>query len=192
MKIICLLPVRFTAYPIDTLRFRMQCELVSKGPRGISLITTTASKMWRAGGLRSYYRGLTWGLIGQFPYSALDLATFEYTKRGVTRRKERQGYKGKDAKPGSVATAAIGGFSSAFGASVVWPLNMLRTRLQMQGTTEHPKTYTSILDVTRQTIQSEGFRGLFRGIVPNIVKVVPSGLVTYVVWEKSKQTMGLE
>ena len=170
----------------------MQCELVNGGPRGVSLITATASKMWRAGGYKPYYRGLTWGLIGQFPYSALDLANFEYTKQWVTRLKKKRGYKGMDRKPGSIATAALGGFSSAFGASVVWPLSMLRTRLQMQGTTEHPRTYTGIVDVTRQTIQSEGFRGLFRGILPNLVKVVPSGVVTYVVWEKSKEIMRLD
>ncbi|KAK4941583.1 hypothetical protein LTR66_014788, partial [Elasticomyces elasticus] len=90
---------QFTAYPIDTLRFRMQCELVNGGPKGVQLISTTASRMWRTGGFRAYYRGLTWGLLGQFPYSALDLATFEYTKRWVTRLNERRGHVGKDAKP---------------------------------------------------------------------------------------------
>lgn len=170
----------------------MQCQLTSDGPKGLGLISTTAAKMWQTGGIATYYKGLTWGLVGQFPYSALDLATFEYTKRWVIRIKERRGYTGSDAKPSTVATAAIGGFSSAFGASVVWPLNLLRTRLQVQGTTGHRRTYTGILDVTRQTIQHEGLGGLFRGIVPNLVKVVPSGLVTYVVWEKCKQVMGLE
>lgn len=147
--------------------------------------------MWRTGGIKAYYRGLVWGLIGQFPYSALDLAAFEYAKQGVTHLKKRRGYKGKDAKPGSLATAAIGGVSSAFGASMVWPLNMLRMRLQMQGTKAHPPTYTGIVDVTKRTIKNEGFKGLFRGIIPNLVKVVPSGVVTYVVWERSKEAMGL-
>ncbi|CAF9942143.1 MAG: hypothetical protein ALECFALPRED_009545 [Alectoria fallacina] len=71
---------QFTAYPIDTLRFRMQCELVKGGVQGNRLVSQTARKMWASGGLRPFYRGLFWGLFGQFPYSTIDLTTFEYIK----------------------------------------------------------------------------------------------------------------
>lgn len=170
----------------------MQCELVKCGVQGNQLVSKTARQMWASGGVRSFYRGLFWGLVGQFPYSAIDLTTFEYTKRWIGRRNERNGFHGKDARPGAVAVAAIGGFSGAFGASVVWPLNMLRTRLQIQGTVVHPRTYTGIMDVTRQTLQTEGVRGLFRGIRPNLIKVVPAVSITYVVYDKSKHVFGLD
>lgn len=183
---------RFTAYPIDTLRFRMQCELIKGGVHGNRLISETAWKMWKSGGIRPFYLGLLWGLVGQFPYSAIDLTTFEYSKRWIIRRNQRPGLEGKDAKPNAITTAAIGGFSGALGASIVWPLNMLRTRLQTQGTVEHPRTYTGIVDVTRQTIQGEGLKGLFRGILPNLIKVVPSVAITYVVYDKAKDAFGIE
>ncbi|KAK5189292.1 hypothetical protein LTR96_010922 [Exophiala xenobiotica] len=183
---------QFAAYPIDTLRLRMQCDLVKDGVHGKRLIAQTAQKMCQSGGLRPFYRGLWWGILGQFPYSALDLTTFEYTKRWAIRVKERRGRESKEATLGAVATAAIGGFSGAFSASVVWPLNMLRTRLQTQGTVLHPPTYTGIVDVTRKTIQNEGVRGLFRGITPNLIKVIPAVSVTYVVYDKLKQRFGLE
>lgn len=170
----------------------MQCELVKGGVQGNQLVSQTAKKMWASGGVRSFYRGLFWGLFGQFPYSAIDITTFEYTKQWIVRRNERNGLRGKDAKPGAVAIAAIGGFSGAFGASVVWPLNMLRTRLQTQGTVVHPRTYNGITDVTRQTLQGEGVRGLFRGITPNLIKVVPAVSITYVVYDKAKQAFGLD
>lgn len=170
----------------------MQCELIKGGVQGNLLVSKTAKQMWASGGPRSFYRGLFWGLVGQFPYSAIDLTTFEYTKRWLIRRNERNGLHGKDAKPGAVAIAAIGGFSGAFGASVVWPLNMLRTRLQTQGTVVHPRTYGGIVDVTRQTVRGEGVRGLFRGITPNLIKVVPAVSITYIVYDKSKHFFGLE
>ena len=170
----------------------MQCELVKGGVHGNQLVSKTARQMWASGGVRSFYRGLFWGLVGQFAYSAIDLTTFEYTKRWLVRRNEGNGLRGKDAQPGAVAIAAIGGFSGAFGASVVWPLNMLRTRLQTQGTVVHPRTYNGIVDVTRQTLQGEGVRGLFRGITPNLIKVVPAVSITYVVYDKSKHIFGLE
>jgi solute carrier family 25 phosphate transporter 23/24/25/41 len=171
---------------------RMQCETVSGGLHGNRLIIATAKKMWAQGGVGAYYRGLPMGIFGIFPYAALDLGTFEYLKRAVARRNaKRLGCHEQDAEPGGFMTAAIGGFSGAFGASAVYPLNVLRTRLQSQGTVLHPRTYTGIVDVTRQTIKGEGWRGLFKGLTPNLLKVVPAVSITYVVYDKSKKVIGL-
>ncbi|KAF1995924.1 mitochondrial carrier [Amniculicola lignicola CBS 123094] len=183
---------QFAVYPIDTLKFRMQCDTVKGGIRGNRLIIATAKKMWNQGGFVAYYRGLPMGLIGIFPYAALDLGTFEYLKRRIARRNaKKRGCHEDDAEPGGFVTAAIGGFSGAFGASAVYPLNLLRTRLQSQGTVLHPRTYTGIMDVTRQTIKGEGMRGLFKGLTPNLLKVVPAVSITYVVYDKSKKVLGL-
>ncbi|KAL1644737.1 hypothetical protein SLS58_004199 [Diplodia intermedia] len=171
---------------------RMQCDTVSGGLHGNKLIIATAKKMWMKDGLRSFYRGLPMGLFGIFPYAAIDLGTFEYLKRAVTvYNAEKRGCHEEQAEPGSFMTAFIGGFSGAFGASLVYPLNLLRTRLQSQGTVLHPRTYTGIMDVTRQTIKGEGVRGLFKGLTPNLLKVVPAVSITYVVYEKSKQALEL-
>lgn len=178
-------------YPVDTLKFRMQCETVEGGLHGNRLIIATFKKMWQQG-FTSFYRGLPMGLVGIFPYAAIDLGTFEYLKTAITVRKAKKlGVHEEQAQPGPVATALIGGFSGALGASVVYPLNLLRTRLQSQGTVLHPRTYTGIMDVTRQTIQGEGVRGLFKGITPNLLKVVPAVSITYVVYENSKKALGL-
>ncbi|KAF2131720.1 calcium dependent mitochondrial carrier protein [Dothidotthia symphoricarpi CBS 119687] len=184
---------QFAVYPVDTLKFRMQCETVSGGLHGTKLISATAKKMWQSGGFGAYYRGLPMGLFGIFPYAALDLGTFEYLKHAVAvRNAKRLGCHEQDAEPGGFMTAAIGGFSGAFGASAVYPLNLLRTRLQSQGTVLHPRTYTGIMDVTRQTIKGEGVRGLFKGLTPNLLKVVPSVSITYVVYDKSKKLLDLQ
>ncbi|KAL9027791.1 MAG: hypothetical protein Q9196_003739 [Gyalolechia fulgens] len=183
---------QFAVYPLDTLKFRMQCETVEGGLHGNKLISDTARKLWKKNGIRSFYRGLPMGLLGMFPYSAIDLTTFEYTKRFVVsyNAKKRHCHE-DDASPGNFAIACMGAFSGAFGASVVYPLNLLRTRLQSQGTATHPPTYTGIMDVTVKTIRGEGFRGLFKGITPNLLKVVPAVSITYVVYDNSKSVMGL-
>ena len=154
---------------------RMQCETVRDGLHGNALIMATARKMWTNNGFRSFYRGLPMGLVGMFPYSAIDLTTFEYLKRYLTKQNARKRQCSEtEAHPGAVATAFIGGFSGALGASMVYPLNLLRTRLQTQGTIAHPRKYNGIWDVTVQTVKGEGFRGLFKGVTPNLLKVVPA------------------
>ncbi|KAI4214853.1 MAG: hypothetical protein LQ351_002566 [Letrouitia transgressa] len=183
---------QFAIYPLDTLKFRMQCETVEGGPHGNKLILNTAKKMWTTTGVRSFYRGLPMGLLGMFPYSAIDLTTFEYTKRFFTKYKAKKYHCHEDdAGPGNIMTAGIGAFSGTFGATVVYPINLLRTRLQSQGTAIHPPTYTGIWDVTVKTVEAEGFRGLFKGVTPNLLKVVPAVSITYVVYDNSKKFMGI-
>lgn len=59
-------------------------------------------------------------------------------------------------------------------------------------TSLHPRQYNGIADVARQTFAVEGWKGFWKGITPNLVKVVPSVAITYTVWEKSKQVMNLQ
>lgn len=132
------------------------------------------------------------GLVGMFPYSAIDLTTFEYLKQFVTRRKARlKKCDEDDVTLSNFTTGGIGAFSGAFGASTVYPINLLRTRLQSQGTAIHPPTYTGIWDVTVKTVKGEGFRGLFKGITPNLLKVVPAVSITYVVYDNTTAALGL-
>jgi len=170
----------------------MQCETVAGGLHGNRLILATARQMWTSNGLRSFYRGLPMGLVGMFPYAAIDLSTFEYLKSTLSHRNAlRRHCHEDDAAPGNFATGAIGAFSGALGASVVYPLNLLRTRLQAQGTAVHPPTYTGVWDVTTRTVRNEGVRGLFTGITPNLLKVVPAVSLSYVAYENSKRVLGL-
>ena len=132
------------------------------------------------------------GLVGMFPYSAIDLTIFEYLKQIITRRKARlKKCDEDDVALSNFTTATIGALSGAVGASSVYPLNLLRTRLQSQGTATHPPTYNGIWDVTVRTIKGEGVRGLFKGITPNLLKVVPAVSITYVVYDNSKAALGL-
>lgn len=171
---------------------RMQCEMVEGGLHGNRLIVATARNMWKSNGVHPFFRGLPLGLVGMFPYAAIDLATFEYLKSTLVTRKARL-YRlhEEDVSLSNFATGVIGAFSGALSASIVYPLNVLRTRLQAQGTVLHEPTYTGIVDVTRKTIKSEGIRGLFKGITPNLLKVAPSVSVSYIVYENSKRFLGL-
>ena len=95
----------------------------------------------------------------------------------------------EDAQPSTFATGIMGATSGAFGASVVYPLNVLRTRLQTQGTSMHPARYTGIWDVANKTVRNEGVRGLYKGLMPNLLKVAPALSITWMVYEKAKNIM---
>jgi solute carrier family 25 (mitochondrial phosphate transporter), member 23/24/25/41 len=184
---------QFCVYPLDTLKFRLQSETVEGGLRGHALLVQTAKKMYADGGIRTAYRGILLGVLGMFPYAAIEMGTFESLKSGYTKFKAKKlNIHEEDAKPGNVLTGAMGAFSGAFGASVVYPINVLRTRLQTQGTVMHPPTYTGIADVARRTVQNEGVRGLYKGLTPNLLKVAPAMSITWICYENGKKMLGLQ
>ncbi|KAI5858279.1 mitochondrial carrier [Durotheca rogersii] len=179
-------------YPLDTLKFRLQSEYVSGGARGNALLFQTARKMFAEGGVRAAYRGMTMGLIGMFPYSAIDMGTFEMLKTNYVAYRARSDHvHEEDAQPSTFATGIMGATSGAFGASVVYPLNVLRTRLQTQGTSMHPARYTGIWDVAQKTVRNEGVRGLYKGLMPNLLKVAPALSITWMVYENTKRLLHL-
>ncbi|KAK9388588.1 mitochondrial carrier domain-containing protein [Lipomyces mesembrius] len=183
---------QFAVYPVDTLKFRVQCEAEFSDLRGNALLMNTAKNMWRSDGFLSFYRGLALGLAGIFPFAALDLGTFEAMKRAYIKAKSKQQRIDEtDVKLGNMLVLTMGAISGSVGASVVYPVNVLRTRLQAQGTAAHPQTYTGMTDVLQKTIKLEGYRGLFRGLIPNLAKVAPSVSISYLIYENCKTLMGL-
>jgi len=56
----------------------------------------------------------------------------------------------------------------------IWAFPDSENRLQAQGTTHHPQRYTGMWDVFTKTLQQEGPKGFYRGLTPNLLKVVPA------------------
>lgn len=114
-------PFRVAIYPVETLKTRLMSSQSGKGAssavqlRGNALLLATARDMWKNGGLRTYYRGLVAGLVGVFPYSAIDMSTFEGIKLFWIK------YTGKE-EPSVLALLAFGSISGSVGATTVYPL----------------------------------------------------------------------
>ncbi|EEB92040.1 hypothetical protein MPER_09505, partial [Moniliophthora perniciosa FA553] len=140
---------QLSIYPIETLKTQM---MSSTGEQKRTLIGAT-KRVRALGGFRAYYRGLTIGLLGVFPYSAIDMSTFEALKLAYCRSTEQD-------EPGILAILAFGSISGSVGATSVYPMNL---------------TYTGPWDVAAKTWEREGWRGFYRGLLPtlSIVMEVP-------------------
>jgi len=171
---------QLSIYPIETLKTQMMSS-TGEPNRTLAL---AAKRIWALGGLKAYYRGLGVGLVGVFPYSAIDMSTFEALKLGYLRST------GKD-EPGMLALLAFGSISGSVGATMVYPLNLVRTRLQASGSSGHPERYSGIADVVRKAYRRDGWRGFYRGLVPTLAKVIPSVSISYMVYEQSKRKLGV-
>lgn len=92
------------------------------------------------------------------------MSTFEALKLAYQRSTGTQ-------EPGVLALLAFGSISGSVGATSVFPLNLVRTRLQASGSSGHPQIYTGVLDVAAKTWEREGWKGFYRGLFPTLAKV---------------------
>ncbi|GJJ07618.1 hypothetical protein Clacol_001822 [Clathrus columnatus] len=173
-------------YPIETLKTQMMSSTSSE----TRTISSAMRRLWKLKGFRAFYRGLTkfkptnkpW--LGVFPYSAIDMSTFEALKLAYLRSTGKE-------EPGVMAILAFGSISGSIGATSVYPLNLVRTRLQASGSPGHPQQYTGVWDVVSKTMSTDGVRGFYRGLFPTLAKVVPSVSISYVVYENTKRKLGV-
>jgi solute carrier family 25 phosphate transporter 23/24/25/41 len=82
-------------------------------------------------------------------------------------------------EPGVMALLSFGSISGSVGATSVYPLNLVRTRLQASGSSGHPQRYTGVRDVILKTWERDGWRGFYRGLFPTLAKVRYRNSVRY-------------
>jgi solute carrier family 25 (mitochondrial aspartate/glutamate transporter), member 12/13 len=74
----------------------------------------------------------------------------------------------------SVHHFGLGAIAGAFGAFMVYPIDLVKTRMQNQRSSRvGEKLYTNSLDCARKVMRNEGFRGLYSGVLPQLVGVAP-------------------
>uniref|UniRef100_A0A5B7BBW5 EF-hand domain-containing protein n=1 Tax=Davidia involucrata TaxID=16924 RepID=A0A5B7BBW5_DAVIN len=170
-------------YPMDLVKTRLQTYACEGGK--IPNLGALSRDIWVQEGPRAFYRGLIPSLIGIIPYAGIDLAAYE-TLKDMSRKHILH-----DGEPGPLVQLGCGTISGALGATCVYPLQVIRTRMQAQRSNTDA-AYKGMWDVFRRTLQHEGFRGFYKGIFPNMLKVVPSASITYLVYESMKKSLDLD
>ena len=115
------------------------------------------------------------------PFSAVDLALYNTIKAELRyyRRSE----------PGTLTMLGCGALSSSLAQLATYPLALAKTRLQASGMPGFATTYDGLVGCLLDTVRNDGVKGLYRGIMPNLLKAVPSISISYVVFENTKSAL---
>ncbi|KAH6622098.1 solute carrier family 25 protein [Boeremia exigua] len=73
--------------------------------------------------------------------------------------------------------------SKLLAGAITYPYQPIRARLQQY---EAAARYSGVVDVLRQTYRNEGVWAFYKGVVPNTLRVVPTTVVTFLVYENVK------
>ncbi|KAI9881398.1 MAG: hypothetical protein M1830_003405 [Pleopsidium flavum] len=164
--------------PIWVIKTRM-LSTSSKHPGAYTSVLDGTRQIFRSEGLAGFYRGLVPSLFG-VSHGALQFMAYEQLKR----------YRGIDGATGgqkrelsNTDYLLLSALAKIFAGVLTYPYQVVRARLQ---TYEAGKTYKSARDVVQQVWRREGAGGFYKGLGPNIVRVLPSTCVTFLVYENTR------
>ncbi|CAI9777605.1 unnamed protein product [Fraxinus pennsylvanica] len=80
--------------------------------------------------------------------------------------------------------AVIGAFAGAVTGAITTPLDMIKTRLMIQGSTNQ---YKGIFDCVQNVVREEGSQALLKGIGPRVLWIGIGGSIFFGVLESTKR-----
>ncbi|CAL9700631.1 unnamed protein product [Knipowitschia caucasica] len=168
-------------YPMEVLKTRLTLRKTGQ----YSGMADCAKKILQKEGVSAFYKGYVPNLLAIVPYAGIDLAVYETLKFAWLNRNSSV------VDPGVMVLVGCGAVSSTCGQLASYPLALIRTRMQAQTSVKgSPKV--SMLALLQNIVSKEGVTGLYRGISPNLLKVIPAVTVSYVVYEYTRIFLGVE
>lgn len=174
-------------YPLDIVRTRLATAKVAGG----TILGTMKDIVTSEGGLAALGKGLPATVLCQSLNLAVNFAIYESLQvRVIKLEKDLIGkYFGPEyvtnRQRGSWLSSLLCGACAGTTASlIVFPLDLIRRRQQIS-----VGQYPSVFTVARQVLASDGFRGLYRGIVPELVKVIPAVGINFYFYELFRQVI---
>lgn len=181
--------ITMSTNPIWVLKTRMLSS--DKGSEGAyESMWQGAKDVWKREGPRGFYRGTVVSLMGN-THGAVQFAVYEPLKR-VWRRylaKGHEGVHGSEEKMSNTATLAISGSAKIVAGTATYPFQVIRSRLQTYHSEE--RFGKGIIGVAKKVRRDAGWRGFYRGLGTNIVRVLPSTWVTFLVYENVRYYLPL-
>ncbi|KAI1103320.1 mitochondrial thiamine pyrophosphate carrier 1 [Jackrogersella minutella] len=164
-------------YPLDLLRTRFAAQ---GNDRVYASLRRALADIGRDEGPRGFFRGLNPALAQIVPFMGLFFAVYEGARLPL----------GRMDLPLGTGDATAGVVASVVAKTGVFPLDLVRKRIQVQGPTrsryvhKNIPEYRGTLSTIRQVLKREGVRGLYRGLTVSLIKAAPASAVTMWTYER--------
>lgn len=129
--------------------------------------------------MRGVFRGLGPTVLREVPSFGTYFLTYELLTRSE----------------GPVSTGTMllaGGFAGMASWLVSYPVDVLKTRVQTDGNSDGIKVYNGLLDCYKKSVAREGYKFLFRGLMPTLVRAFPVNAACFTVVTWSMRVMDNE
>ncbi|KAL3687655.1 hypothetical protein R1sor_013964 [Riccia sorocarpa] len=149
-------------FPLDMTKTRLQLQ-GEMGQGGVKRgAVGMATHILREEGIRGLYRGLSPAVLRHTFYTSIRIVTYEQLRNRFDDDKHNLSVTRK---------ALIGGVSGLIGQLIASPADLVKVRMQSDGRLikmGHAPRYTGMADAFKKIVKTEGVRGLWRGVGPNV------------------------
>lgn len=171
-------------YPLDVARTRFIASTASSSTRPHHIVTLLAD-IWRNEGILGLYRGMGMSLFVSVPNIAISFAVYGSMKEQFIISEDVELFidpvSGSLTFLGSLLSGSVSGFLTSV---ITFPVDVIRRRLQLPGTVR-----AGAVAELREILQAGGVRRLYRGLLPELLKVVPMVGVTFCAYENIQKIL---
>ena len=159
--------------PLELIRTKMQVDGSS-----LSAVTRQLGVSWRTQGIRALFLGYPATILRDVPFSGIYFCAYETGKIVLAERKLLVDSPNQRNGLAASIAAAIAGL-------LTLPFDVIKTRQQMMLGTSLSRV--TIFETYSKTVTTEGYRTLFAGLSPRMIKVVPACAIMMTSYEASKR-----
>ncbi|KAE8446372.1 mitochondrial thiamine pyrophosphate transporter [Mollisiaceae sp. DMI_Dod_QoI] len=169
-------------YPLDLLRTRFAAQGTE---RIYTSLATAIRDIAKNEGPRGFFQGLGAGVGQIIPYMGIFFATYETLRMPMSSLQ----------LPFGSGEATAGILASLISKTAVFPFDLIRKRLQVQGPTrsryvhKNIPVYKGVFRSMQSILKKEGTRGLYRGLTVSLFKAAPASAVTMWTYERALRIM---
>eukprot|EP01016_Furgasonia_blochmanni_P047241 TRINITY_DN6923_c0_g3_i1.p2 TRINITY_DN6923_c0_g3~~TRINITY_DN6923_c0_g3_i1.p2 ORF type:complete len:189 (+),score=12.95 TRINITY_DN6923_c0_g3_i1:553-1119(+) len=167
--------------PLATLR---TCMYLNRNDKAKLSLTDLARKIRRDSGFRGFYKGLSLSLVLS-SYGMISMPTYEAINKKLK----------KKISPNSFLYSLISSFSGSVSTVIscvtLYPLQTVRTRVQQSILqSDHLKgKRVNALKIGGKMLRKEGFKGMYKGLIPCLTKSVPSSAIFFYCYESISNSL---
>ena len=168
----------FFATPLDVVKIRLQV----KGERRYRGLMHGLIEVGKTEGLAGLYKG--WGptMMRAAVLTGSQVASYDQIKRVLI---------GRDLMQEGVALHTVASFFAGLICSLTTsPVDVIKTRYQ--NTPAHLGKYSSVFDCFIQSIKAEGLYGLYKGFLPNWMRLGPHSIIAFLIYDNMCLAAGLK
>jgi len=181
-------------YPLDLIRTRLTTEL--EGRENYRGIADAFRKIRAAEGWGGFYSGIGPTLAVAVPNFAISLTVYGSLKEYVLDDELFYNLRKVDAESGEETlgfylTLMCGAMSGTMSTLVTFPFDTVRRRMQIQNLHVEPELRMTGRQQIERLIQNEGVKGVYRGLTPELLKVVPMVGTMFLTYEFMKDLLNV-
>jgi solute carrier family 25 phosphate transporter 23/24/25/41 len=181
-------------YPLDLVRARLTTEM--EGTRHYNGMFDAFRKITKTEGLMGFYSGVGPTLLVAVPNLAISYTVYGTLKEYTLDDELFYNMRKIDAdsgepKLGFFLTVTCGAASGILASLVTFPMDTIRRRMQIQALHFTPEERLTSVQQFHNLITKEGLGSLYRGLSPELLKVVPMVGTMFMVYEWTKDMLNV-